>query len=49
VRRLAEAVYQERSLPDGHLDVARMGVLADALEEAGCTNAVILNHCRQPG
>jgi hypothetical protein len=23
--------------------------LIDALEEAGCTNADILNHCRQPG
>jgi hypothetical protein len=26
-----------------------MPILADALEEAGCTDAVILNHCRQPG
>jgi hypothetical protein len=24
-------------------------ILADALEEAGCTNADILDHCRQPG
>jgi hypothetical protein len=24
-------------------------ILADALEEAGCDNADILNHCRQPG
>jgi hypothetical protein len=23
--------------------------LSDAREEAGCTNADILNHCRQPG
>jgi hypothetical protein len=23
--------------------------LADALEEAGCTNPDMLNHCRQPG
>ena len=28
---------------------ARMPTLADALEEAGCTNADILAHCRQPG
>jgi hypothetical protein len=26
-----------------------MPILADALEEAGCTNVDILNHCRQPG
>jgi hypothetical protein len=24
-------------------------ILADALEEAGCTDADILNHCRHPG
>jgi hypothetical protein len=23
-------------------------ILADALEDAGCTNADVLNHCRQP-
>ena len=27
-------------------DFARLPVLADALEEAGCTNTAILNHCR---
>jgi hypothetical protein len=27
----------------------RLPILADALEDAGCTNADILNHCRQPG
>lgn len=27
----------------------RMAILADALEEAGCTETDILNHCRQPG
>jgi hypothetical protein len=26
-----------------------MPILADALEDAGCDNADILNHCRQPG
>jgi hypothetical protein len=49
VRRLAEAAYQERSLPAGILDVARLGVLADALEEAGCTHAELLGHLRSPG
>src|SRR5262245_63450217 len=32
VRRLAAAVYQERELESGHLDVAMLSVLADALE-----------------
>jgi len=27
----------------------QMPILADALEEAGCTSPNILNHCRQPG
>jgi hypothetical protein len=49
VGRLAEAAYQERRLPAGTLDNARLAVLADALEEAGCTNSALLTHCRQPG
>jgi hypothetical protein len=47
-RRLAEAAYQERVLPDGTLDAARLAVLADALEEAGCAHADILGHLRGP-
>jgi hypothetical protein len=46
---LAQAAYDERALPSGTLDATRLAVLADALEEAGCTDADILNHCRQPG
>jgi hypothetical protein len=46
---LARAAYEERELPAGTLDVARLAVLADALEEAGCTDPDILNHCRRPG
>lgn len=49
IPRIAEAVYSDRQLPAGTLDHARLAILADALEEAGCTNADILNHCRQPG
>src|SRR5262249_53488200 len=41
-RTLAQTIYQERAF--NHLPI-----LADALEEAGCDNADILNHCRQPG
>jgi hypothetical protein len=49
VRQLAEAAYQERSLPSGHLDTGRLAVVADALEEAGCTDAELLEHLRSPG
>jgi hypothetical protein len=49
VRRLAQAVYDERHLPLGTLDLTRLAILADALEEAGCTDAAILEHCRSAG
>ncbi len=49
VRNLAQAAYDERALPAGTLDNARLGVLADALEEAGCSDADILGHLRAPG
>jgi hypothetical protein len=49
VANLATAAYDERELPSGRLDPARLAVLADALEEAGCDNADMLAHCRQPG
>jgi hypothetical protein len=42
VRRLAEAIYQERALD-------RLPILADALEEGGCTDADILADCRGTG
>jgi hypothetical protein len=42
VNNLAQGIYAE-----GAFD--RMPILGDALEEAGCANADILNHCRQPG
>ena len=49
VVRLAQAAYEERHLPEGTLDTGRLAVLADALEEAGCTDADILSHLRGPG
>jgi hypothetical protein len=40
--RLARGIYDDRAFD-------RLGILADALEDAGCTDAVILGHCREPG
>ena len=42
VLSLAGSIYDAR-------DFAPMPVLADALEEAGCENQDVLNHCRGPG
>ena len=42
VPRLAQVIYEERAFD-------RLPVIADALEEAGCTDAAILGHCRGPG
>ncbi len=41
VRAIASAIYADRAFD-------RLPILADALEEAGCTNADILLHCRMP-
>jgi hypothetical protein len=48
VFRLARAAYDAR-LPSGTLESARLPILADALEEAGCGDAEILGHLRGPG
>ncbi len=40
--KLAAAVYEERAFD-------RLPLLADALEDAGCTNAELLGHLRGPG
>jgi hypothetical protein len=42
VRQVTQAIYDERRFTE-------MGILADALEEAGCTDASLLGHCRQGG
>jgi hypothetical protein len=49
VRRLAEQVYKELQSPGGTFCPARLAVLADALLDAGCTNAELLKHLREPG
>lgn len=42
VLRLARGVYDERAFD-------RLPILADAIEEAGCANGDLLEHCRGPG
>jgi hypothetical protein len=42
IPNLAQAIYDERAFD-------RLPLLADALEDAGGTDAAILSHCRQPG
>jgi hypothetical protein len=49
VVRLAQHIYEDRHLPDGTLYSDRLAVLADALEEAGVTDAQLLEHLRGPG
>jgi hypothetical protein len=46
---LARTIYDARQLPSGLFDNQRLGVLADALEDAGCNNADILGHLRGSG
>jgi len=41
IAKLAQAIYDERASD-------RLPVLCGALEEAGCADADILSHCRQP-
>ena len=48
VTRLAQAVYDERSSPKYTLDPDRLVVLGDAMEEAGCSDSIILGHLRGP-
>ncbi len=38
---IARAAYDERLLPSGELDAARLAVLADALEDVGCVGEVL--------
>jgi hypothetical protein len=49
VVNLARSLYEERQLPAGTLDPTRLHILADALEDAGCTDAEILTHLRSDG
>jgi hypothetical protein len=42
VRKLAQAIYDDRRFAD-------LPILADAFEEAGCSDQDILAHCRSEG
>lgn len=46
VLELARVAYADRTTPYGNLDPMRLLVLADALEEAGCTSSLVLQHLR---
>ncbi|HZY89324.1 MAG TPA: hypothetical protein VFE78_31165 [Gemmataceae bacterium] len=46
---LAQAAYDNRELPSGHLESSRLAVLADALEDAGVSEGGLLDHLRGPG
>jgi hypothetical protein len=39
---LARTMYEAR-------EFSALPILADALQDAGCTNEEVLNHCREPG
>lgn len=49
VLNLARTIYAERTLPAGTFDPQRLAILADALEDAGCTDATNLAHFRSAG
>jgi hypothetical protein len=49
VLALARAAYDERELHSAEVGPARLAVLSDALEEAGCTDTDLLSHLRSPG
>jgi hypothetical protein len=46
---IAQTAYADRSFRTGYINQLRIPFLADALEDAGCTDAELLGHLRSPG
>jgi hypothetical protein len=46
VEKMASAIYENES-EAGYLDSEAIAIMADALEDAGCANEEILQHCRE--
>jgi hypothetical protein len=42
IPKMAQSIYNDRAFE-------QLPVLADALEDAGCNNSDMINHCRSPG
>ena len=49
ILKLAESAYRDRIMPQVTFDPEKLGVLADALEKAGCADPRILEHLREAG
>ena len=45
---MAKALYNDRALPSGELNMDLIAILADLLEDTGCSDIVLLNHLRCP-
>lgn len=46
---IATSAYETRVLPSGQINSHHLHVLADALEDAGCHDRAVLDHCRSDG
>ncbi len=49
ISTIVQTICDNREVPSGNLHATRLAVVANALEEAGCANADILDHCRSDG
>ena len=48
IGRMAEAVYEDREMPSGVFRTQLVARLVEALEQAGCRDADVMDHLRQP-
>jgi hypothetical protein len=49
VPRIAQGIYDDRRMPEGTLDTARLAILHDALLDAGSADEDLLTHLRSAG